>query len=232
MGNKWLKCLLSRVYGLQWIIGDDSPDTNVDEFKRFVAEGRFPDNTIFHQHSRFKPKMCDEIDAIPAHLVTIVRDPYDAFVSMYHWIQTRTEADRAKGRVRKERPRDVLVGKPLDDPAILDYLANGYGENIVRADRWVRSGRAIVVRYEDLHRDTAAELTRVTNLIDPVDSAKIEAAVEACSAENMRKMSKKMSQHVRSATVGESKQTLSDAHFAIFREKYGDLITSLSYDVR
>lgn len=232
MGNKWLKCLLSRVYGLQWIIGDDSPDTNVDEFKQFVADGRFPDNTIFHQHSRFKKKMCDEIDAIPAHLVTIVRDPYDAFVSMYHWIQTRSEADKVKGRVRKERPRDVLVGKALDDPAILDFLATSYGENIVRADQWVRSGRAIVVRYEDLHRDTIAELTRITKLIEPVDAARIEAAVEACSADNMRKMSKKMSQHVRSATVGESRQTLGDAHLAIFREQYGDLLASLGYEVR
>ena len=49
--------------------------------------------------------------------MTIVRDPYDAFVSMYHWIQTRTDYDRERGRVRpKERPRDAMVGKAIDDP--------------------------------------------------------------------------------------------------------------------
>ena len=84
MGNKWIKCLLSRVYDLEWIVGDDSPDTNIERFDLFVSEGRFPDNTIFHQHCKYKPKICDAIDEIPAHLVTIVRDPYDAFVSMYH----------------------------------------------------------------------------------------------------------------------------------------------------
>ena len=30
MGNKWIKCLLSRVYDLKWVIGEDSPDTNIE----------------------------------------------------------------------------------------------------------------------------------------------------------------------------------------------------------
>ena len=233
MGNKWIKCLLSRVYDLQWVIGEDSPDTNIERFELFVSEGRFPDNTIFHQHCKYKPKICDVIDEIPAHLVTIVRDPYDAFVSMYHWIQTRTDYDRERGRVRKkERPRDAMVGKPIDDPLILEYLADGYGQQIQRAHEWVHSGRAIVVRYEDLHRDPVAALTRVTNQIEPVDTARIENAVEACSVDNMRKMSKRMSQHVRAAKVGDSRGKLGEPHLKIFREKYSDLLTSLGYEVR
>jgi hypothetical protein len=233
MGNKWIKCLLSRVYDLQWVIGEDSPDTNIERFELFVSEGRFPDNTIFHQHCKYKPKICDIIDETPAHLVTIVRDPYDAFVSMYHWIQTRTDYDRERGRVRKkERPRDAMVGKPIDDPLILEYLADGYGQQIQRAHEWVNSGRAIVVRYEDLHRDPVEALTRVTNQIEPVDTARIEKAVEACSVDNMRKMSKRMSQHVRAAKVGDSRDKLGEPHLKIFREKYSDLLTSLGYEVR
>jgi hypothetical protein len=233
MGNKWIKCLLSRVYDLQWVIGEDSPDTNIERFELFVSEGRFPDNTIFHQHCKYKPKICDVIEEIPAHLVTIVRDPYDAFVSMYHWIQTRTDYDRERGRVRKkERPRDAMVGKPIDDPLILEYLADGYGQQIQRAHEWVHSGRAIVVRYEDLHRDPVAALNHVTNQIEPVDTARIENAVEACSVDNMRKMSKRMSQHVRAAKVGDSRDKLGEPHLKIFREKYSDLLTSLGYEVR
>ena len=233
MGNKWIKCLLSRVYDLQWIIGEDSPDTNIERFDLFVSEGRFPDNTIFHQHCKYKPKICDVIDEIPAHLVTIVRDPYDAFVSMYHWIQTRTDYDRERGRVRKkERPRDAMVGKAIDDPLILEYLADGYGQQIQRAHEWVHSGRAIVVRYEDLHRDPVGALTQVTNQIEPVDPDRIAQAIEACSVDNMRKMSKRMSQHVRVAKVGDSRDTLGEAHLKIFRDKYGELLTSLGYEVR
>jgi hypothetical protein len=233
MGNKWIKCLLSRVYELEWVVGGDSPDTNIEQFDLFVSEGRFPDNTIFHQHCKYKPKICDVIDEIPAHLVTIVRDPYDAFVSMYHWIQTRTDYDRERGRVRKKaRPRDAMVGKAIDDPLILEFLADGYGQQILRAHEWVNSGRAIVVRYEDLHRNPVEALTRVTNQIEPVDTARIERAVEACSVDNMRKMSKRMSQHVRAAKVGDSRDTLGEPHLKIFREKYSDLLTSLGYEVR
>jgi Sulfotransferase domain len=233
MGNKWIKCLLSRVYDLQWIIGEDSPDTDTRQFRQFVQEGRFPDNTIFHQHCKYKRRLCDAIDSIPAHLVTIVRDPYDAFVSMYHWIQTRTDYDRERGRVRKkERPRDAMVGKAIDDPLILEYLADGYGQQIQRAHEWVHSGRAIVVRYEDLHRDPVGALTRVTNQIEPVDPERIAQAIEACSVDNMRKMSKRMSQHVRAAKVGDSRDTLGEAHLKIFRDKYGELLTSLGYEVR
>jgi hypothetical protein len=233
MGNKWIKCLLSRIYDLEWIGGDESPNTNIERFSRFVSEGRFPKNSIFHQHCRYKPALCDVIDEIPAHLVTIVRDPYDAFVSMYHWIQTRTDYDQKRGRVRrKERPRNVMVGKAIDDPVILDYLADGYGDQIRRANEWVHCGRAIVVRYEELHRDPVAELTRVTDAIEPVDRARIEAAIEACSAENMRQMSKRMAFHVRSATVGDSRGKLSEPHLKIFREQYGDLVSGLGYEVR
>ena len=233
MGNKWIKCLLSRVYDLEWIVGDDSPNTNIEQFYQFVSEGRFPDNTIFHPHCKYKPQLCDAIDQIPAHLVTIVRDPYDAFVSLYHWIQTRTDYDQARGKVRKkQRPRDAMVGKSIDDPLILDYLADGFGQIIQRSEEWLHSGRAIVVRYEDLHRDPVEALTRVTNQIEPVEAGRIERAVEACNIDNMRKISKRMSQHVRAAKVGDSRDKLGESHLKIFREKYGELVTSLGYDVR
>ncbi len=233
MGNKWIKCLLGRVYNLHWVIGEDSPSTNVEQFINYVQDGKFLDNTIFHQHCKYKPSLCDAIDSVPAHLVTIVRDPYDAFVSMYHWIQTRTDSDMQRGRIRpKERPRNVMYGKPIDDESVLDFLSTDYGEHIRRADDWIHSGRAIVVRYEDLHRDTIDALTHVTDQIEPVDPERIKLAVEACTADNMRNMSKRMSTHVRAATVGDSRGKLSEAHLKIFRDKYADLLGSLGYDVR
>ena len=110
--------------------------------------------------------------------------------------------------------------------------ADGYGDHIRRAAEWAHSGRAIVVRYEELHRDAVAELTRVTDAIEPADRASIEAAIEACSADNMRQMSKRMSFHVRAATVGDSRGKLTEPHLAIFRERYGKLVSGLGYEVR
>ena len=136
------------------------------------------------------------------------------------------------GSAPERRPRDIMVGKAIDDPVILEYLAGSFGEQIQHADEWITSGRTIVVRYEELHRDPVAALTRATNQIEPVDHDRIEAAIAACSVDNMRQLSKRMVFHVRAATVGDSRDTLSEPHLAIFREQYGDLVTSLGYEVR
>jgi hypothetical protein len=233
MGNKWLKCLLGTIYDLDWLRGDDTPATSPRQFQQWVAEGKFVDGAIFHQHCRYTPRLCDVIDRAPAHLVTIVRDPYDAFVSLYYWLQSRAAADEAKGKVRpKERARDRLIGKPLDDPDVLAFLTDGYGEHLRRADEWIHCGRAIVVRYEALHRDPMSELKQATDQIAPVEAERIERAIETCRADNMRKMKPKMAMHIRSATVGDSREKLSEPHLAIFRDKYADLVRALGYEVR
>jgi hypothetical protein len=233
MGNKWLKCLLGTVYDLSWLLGDDTPETNPAKFEAWVAAGNFADNAIFHQHCRYTAKLCDVVEAIPAHLVTIVRDPYDSFVSMYYWLQTRAAYDEARGKVRpRQRPKDRLVGKPIDDPVVLEFLAEDFGEYLRRANDWVHCGRTVVTRYEALHADPVGELTRVTNQIAPVDPARIEHAIGECSADKMRTMSKKMATHIRSAKVGDSRERLSEPHYEIFRRQYGDIVRSLGYDVR
>ena len=125
------------------------------------------------------------------------------------------------------------MGKPLDHPDVLAFLdADGYRTNLLKANEWLHSGRAVVLRYEGLHRDPVGELTRATNRIEPVAPERIERAIVACSAENMRQRSRGMAKHVRTATVGDSKNHLGEAHLAIFRERYADLIRALGYDVR
>jgi hypothetical protein len=41
-----------------------------------------------------------------------------------------------------------------------------------------------------------------------------------------------MTWNVRAATVGDSRERLTEAHLAIFRECYADQIRSLGYEVR
>ena len=233
MGNKWLKCLLGTLYGLKWLKGDDTPPSNPLQFKAWVDAGNFPDGTIFHQHCRYTPRMAGAIEAIPSHLVTIVRDPYDAFVSMYSWLQTRAVADTERGKQRRlARPRDAMIGKPLDDPAVLSFLAEAYGEQIDHARDWVRSGRAVVVRYEGLAADAVGEVSGATDQLRPMPAAAIAAAVETCRADNMRQVSPKMAMHVRSGVVGDSRDRLSEPHLAIFRDQYAAAIRALGYEVR
>ena len=131
-------------------------------------------------------------------------------------------------------PAANVVGKPLDDPEVLAYLADpqGFGSHIASTHKWLHSGRAIVVRYEDLHHEPVDALRQVTDQIAPVEPARIAATIEACRAENMRQKSAMMAWNVRSAKVGDSRERLTEAHLAIFRERYAELIRSLGYVVR
>lgn len=228
-GHRWLKCLLANVYDLRVLGGELRPESRPDALAAWIEAGGFADGTIFHHHAKFSRRLVRVLEAAPARLVTVVRDPYDTFVSLYYWAQDRAAHGEAGDR---DRPRNALVGKPLDDPGVLAFLADGFDQNLFQANEWLHSGRAIVVRYEDLHRDPVAALHRVTDQIGPPPEEAIVRAVEFCRAENMRARSAKLARHVRSATVGDSKQHLSDPHLAIFRDRYRDLVRSLGYPVR
>ena len=228
-GNVWLKCLLAAIYDLQALGPRRSPaEPKIEAFAAWVAAGGFKDGTVFHQHYDYSPELADAIAAVPAHNVTIVRDPYDAFVSSYFTLQQHVGSGSRGGGGRA-----ALMGKPLDHPDVLDYLRQGgFRRHLIKATAWLESGRSIVGRYEALHADPIAALTRITDQIAPVAPAVIVRAVEACSAENLRKIGGNAAKHVRAAKVGESRERLNDEHLAIFRERYPDMIRRLGYEVR
>ncbi len=228
-GNVWLKCLLGQIYGLRPLSRNETPQRPYFHLlKAWLEEGNFPDGTIFHQHYDYKEELADLVEAVPAHIATIVRDPYDTFVSSYFTIQQHKDDGHRDGR-----RKDFMAGKSLSDPDVVEYLRNGgFRNNMRRAREWLESGRTLVVRYERLHSDPIAELRTITDKIEPVPDERIAAALETCSAENMRQMGGPKSQHVRAAKVGDSREKLNEEHLAVFREKYADMIRAIGYEVR
>lgn len=56
------------------------------------------------------------------------------------------------------------MDKLLHHPDILTFLKNGdYHGNLVKAEKWLRSGRPVVVRYDDLHSDSMGTPARITD---------------------------------------------------------------------
>ena len=225
----WLKCLLGRAYGLRWLRSFETPERpDLQALTSWLTANRFPDGTSFHQHYDYAPEVADALDAVPAHVVTIVRDPYDAFVSTYYTLQRHSAENNQKGRKFTE-----LMGKPLNDPAVIDFLRRGgYRNNLEKARNWANSGRAVVLRYENLSQDPLAELGRATEMIAPVSVESIETAIDYCSADRMRQRTKGGSKHVRAATVGDSERQLTADHLEAFREAYAEIIAELGYPVR
>ena len=228
-GNMWLKCLLGRAYGLRWLRPFETPErADLPSLTSWLAADGFPDETIFHQHYDFAPEIADAIDAVPAHLVTIIRDPYDAFVSTYYTLQLHAAEEN-----RKKRKFPELMGKPLDDPAVIEFLRQGgYRNNLEKARAWTMSGRTVVLRYENLSREPLAELRRATEEIAPINVDRLERAIDYCTADRMRQRTKGGSKHVRTATVGDSVRQLTPDHLVAFREAYADIVEELGYPVR
>jgi hypothetical protein len=225
----WLKCLLGRAYGLRWLRSFETPERpDLQALTSWLTANRFPDGTIFHQHYDYAPDVADALDAVPAHVVTIVRDPYDAFVSTYYTLQLHSAENNQKGRKFTE-----LMGKPLNDPAVIEFLRRGgYRNNLEKARDWANSGRAVVLRYENLSKDPLTELRRATEMIAPVSVESLETAIDYCSADRMRQRTKGGSKHVRAATVGDSERQLTADHLEAFREAYAEIIAELGYPVR
>ncbi len=72
-GNHWVQCLLKSIYDLEGL--PETSPSRPDAFRTWADQGHFPDGRIFYQHIRFSKKWCDVIEAEPAHLVAIARNP-------------------------------------------------------------------------------------------------------------------------------------------------------------
>lgn len=228
-GNSWLKCLLASIYGLDWLTHESVPEgTDPEEFKTWVEAGGFPENGVFHHHYDFSETLCDVAEANGIRIATILRDPYDTFVSRYFF--TQAQADNPKRE--KNQSHDAMIGKPIDSPESLDYLAHGFANTLDKGIEWLESGRSVVVRYENLHADPMAELTRATNAIQPVPPERIAKAIEACQAENLLQTRKGLKRRIRSATVGDWRNHLTEEHLRIFRDVHAGRIRALGYAVQ
>ncbi len=228
-GNMWLKCLLGRAYGLRWLRPHETPErAELPALQAWLAADRFSDGTIFHQHFDYDRETADALLASGARIVTIVRDPYDAFVSTYYTLQQHAAEENRKGRKLTE-----LMGVPLDDPSVVAFLRDGgYRNNLQKAVDWATCGEAVVLRYEDLSREPFTELRRAAAAIGPVTDEALETAIDYCHADRMRQRTKGGAKHVRSAKVGDSREKLNAEHLSAFRAAYADLIVALGYPVR
>ena len=231
-GNSWLKCLLSTAYGLDWLTADHVPGgTDHAGLAAWLAADGFPDNAVFHHHYDYSPELVRLAAANGVHLATILRDPYDMFVSRYFFAQAQADNQRRSGKGGDRSP-DVMVGKAIDDPAVLDYLANRYGGQLQMGIDWLESGASAVVRYEALVDRPVEELARATERIQPLPRERLEAAVEACQADTLLRSRKGLRRRIRAATSGDWRNHLTEAHLRVFRERHADRVRALGYEVR
>jgi hypothetical protein len=228
-GNVWIENILANAYRLvvlNLVEGFTLP-LDAEDFSSFVEDDRFPDNAIFHQHYEPDAKLLEACERLSCAIVTPIRNPYDTFVSLYHYVQEFQDAFVTAGD-----PARVMIGEPIDSDAVLTYLMHGFRSHLELGAAWIRSARSIVVRYERLQFDARAEATRVTEALRPVPQDVLDQALQLSTADVMRGMDPLIARHIRSGKVGGWRRHLKNAHLETMRKYHAELIAELGYAVR
>lgn len=211
-------------YGLKRI--ETEIPNNVTELATFVNNGYFVEDSIFHQHFSPVNDFFAALSPIECTLISVIRNPYDMFTSLYHYVQ-----NFAQNYINVNSPACKIIGKPIDHPDVLDFLSNEFTQNLDLTHAWLQSGKSHIVRYEDMHSDTFTTIKALVNKIEPLPDERIVQAITASDAQSMRQQGKWLKKHIRSGKVGDWKNHLSSSHLEIFRTKYGDLVNNLGYEV-
>ncbi len=159
-------------------------------------------------------------------VIYIVRDPRDVYVSYYHY--------RKKHLPKNTNFSDFLRSQDI-------YPSRWH----THVESWLdRDNLTLLVKYEDLLLNPGKEVSKITNIISnkPIESSKINLAIESSSVENMRKIEQakgrpflsqqaanKAGIFVRKGTKGDWKQYFSKADEEFLLNEAGVMMKRLGY---
>jgi hypothetical protein len=188
-GRTWLRVMLSRFYQLKHGLAD----YNLIAFDNLHAKNRdIP--LIFFTHDNYLKDFTGHADSKKDYyqkkVVLLVRDPRDVVVSQY--FQWKYRMHPWKKRLNKYPAHGSDISEyqfAMDQnqglPKIVDFFnlwANEAGE----------IDQLLVVRYEDMRRDTAQVLGQILDFIgSPASPEELQDVVNFSSMENMKKMEQK-----------------------------------------
>lgn len=188
-GRTWVRVLLSRFFQLRFglkpsaFIGFDNLHRKNDGIPR-----------VFFTHDNYLRDHTGNRDSKRAFygkkVVLLVREPADVAVSQFHQWKFRMRPHKKGLNRYPEHGAEVDVFRFATDedaglPKVIDFM-NGWARELPNLPR------LLVVRYEDLRRDTAGELKRVLGFVgqEPTD-AELQDCVAFASVENMRALETK-----------------------------------------
>lgn len=188
-GRTWLRVMLSRycqlAYGLperSILRFDNYANINPAAPKIFFTHGNYVRDYTGHYDTKQ--------DFYDKKVILLVRRPQDVAVSQYFQWKYRMPA-RKKGL--NEYPAhgedlslyDFVMHPRVGLPGIVDFM-NGWASELPSLHDH------LLLRYEDMHADPAANLRRMVAFLDmPSDEQHIEEAVRFASVDNLRELERK-----------------------------------------
>jgi hypothetical protein len=222
-GNVWLENLLAHIYDLPIV---DMSGTDLLEIPPSKLSS---DHFVAHQHYMPTNEILRWGEEENVQFFTTIRHPGDMFVSMYYYVNNFAPFWRRKGQIGTSGTH-IMIDKAINSPEVLSYLSTAFvNENMIVSLAWMKVGKSIVVRYEDLVNNPIETMKILTDRLRPVPLERLVEAEEACRIEKIRERSIHLKLHCRDGSVNQWKHELGPDHISIFRE-YAHELKILGYD--
>ncbi len=236
-GNTWARFLLGNLVHQNDPVTFSNVESRIPEiyFNRDRVLRQLPRPRMLKSHECFQPHY--------PRVIYIVRDPRDVAVSYYH---------------HNVKARNLPDGYPIAS-FVPRFIAGefdrkfGCWQDSVLSWTSVRrqDPRFLMLRYEDMKRDTAAVLANVVAFLERCSFSKIDSspaalqrAIDLSSPERMRALEKQEAGHwvltkgtrsdkefVRSGTSGGWKSQLAPESVAAIESAWGRSMQSLGYEL-
>jgi hypothetical protein len=224
-GNAHLRCLLATSYGLVAADPREAPaSSDLQQVDAWLSE--FPTGSVVNTDFAYAPELAEAARRHDVTLVSILRHPFDLFVSTHDVAQQRAARDR-RGVEAAWQP---LVGTALDDPAVLAYASDGFAQEVRWLTDWHESGEASI-RFEQLEQDPAAALAGLSQALRALDASEIARAVALCPADNVVHSRPGRGRRMPPLPAGAWRERLPAATLQLLQERYGETVTRLGYEV-
>jgi sulfotransferase family protein len=231
-GNTWTRFLIANLVYPEKNVGFTNiekliPDTSSQSNRALKAT---PRPRIIKSHEYFDPRY--------GKVIYIVRDPRDVALSYYDF-------QRKYRQIEDRYPLEQYVEDFVQGRLIsIDW--GTWAENVAS---WIytrgKSKSFLLLRYEDMMKDTTHELTRIAQFfgIEP-EPARLQQTMERSSADRMRELEKleadqwvatkdrrKDIPFVRVAKAGGWRTSLPVKSVEQIENAWGDLMTALGYEL-
>jgi sulfotransferase family protein len=231
-GNTWLKYLLAHIYELPTpYISQDFSEAEADSLgNRWVT----------HQHFLPERPLLNWAARTQTHLITMIRHPADILVSLYHYCCNYPDhykedpaVSAALAADAEQRQATAHLSHHVVDGELLRVLQERITCDVNISISWIRSGRGLIVRYEDLRVDPQKTLSSVAESIAPASRDRIVQAVDACDIKVLRDNYAIDSRFFRRALIGEWRSVLPTHVLRRFAEEepFRSQLAYLGYEV-
>ena len=185
-GRTWLRVMLSRFYQLK----HDLPVNSLIVFDNLHAKN--PDiPRIFFTHDNYLKDFTGNADSKKDYyqkkVVLLVRDPRDVVVSQYFQWKHRMRPWKKRLNRYPAHGSDIneyqfAIDQDVGLPKIIEFFN-------LWADEAGKIDQLLVVRYEDMRKNTAQVLGQILDFIgSPASPGELQDVVDFASMENMKKM--------------------------------------------